>query len=177
MEEKKTVQVTVDGSSYAYPCGTLYRTIAADFQDRYSSDILLVNRSGKLCELHKPLDRDCSLRFLTARDIPGIQTYERSALFLLLKAFYDVAGKANAASLSVGYSLSRSLFLRADGITLDQALLDRVGARMRGPQGPAAQLPGQLPRERLLPGRLRGLLLRLHGAGHRLYPLLCPGAV
>ena len=44
---------------------------------------------GKLCELHKPLDRDCSLKMITAQDIPGIQTYERSAVFLMLKAFYE----------------------------------------------------------------------------------------
>ena len=132
MEEKKLAVVTVEGRTYSYPCGTTYRDIAAEFQDRYASDILLVNRSGKLCELHKPLDRDCTLKFLTARDIPGIQTYERSALFLLLKAFYDVAGRENVARLSVEYSLSRSLFIRArGGFALDRPLLDRVEARMR----------------------------------------------
>ena len=85
MDEKRMIRVTVDGTEYSYPHGTPYRTIAADFQDRYPCDILLVNRDGKLCELHKPLDRDCSLRMITAQDVPGIQTYERSALFLILR--------------------------------------------------------------------------------------------
>ncbi|MBD5099101.1 MAG: nucleoside kinase [Clostridiales bacterium] len=124
--------VTVDGVAYAYPHGTPYRAIAADFQSRFPYDILLVNRDGKLCELHKVLDRDCSLKMVTAQDVPGIQTYERSALFLLLKAFYDVAGQENMDGISVGYSLSRALFIRAKGgFTLDQALLDRVEERMR----------------------------------------------
>ena len=79
MEEKRMITVTVDGDAYTYPQGTSYRTIAADFQDRYPCDILLVNRDGRLCELHKSLDRDCTLQMLTARDKPGIQTYERSA--------------------------------------------------------------------------------------------------
>ena len=132
MEETKMIKVTVDGAEYAYPHGTPYRVIAADFQDRFSCDILLVNRDGKLCELHKVLDRDCSLKMVTARDIPGIQTYERSAVFLMLKAFYDVAGRENVERLSVEYSLSRSLFIQARGnFTLNQALLDRVEARMR----------------------------------------------
>ena len=140
MEEKRMITVTVDGAQYAYPKGTAYRTIAADFQSRYPNDILLVNRDGKLCELHKPADRDCSLKFLTARDVPGIQTYERSAVLLMLKAFYDVAGRENVEGLSVGYSLSRSLFIRARGeFTLDQPLLDRVEARMR--ELSAAALP------------------------------------
>ena len=62
MEEKRMMNVTVDGETRAYPYGTPYRAIAADFQDRFPFDILLVNRDGKLCELHKVLDRDCSLK-------------------------------------------------------------------------------------------------------------------
>lgn len=132
MEEKKMVKVTVGAEERAYPSGTPYRAVAADFQGRYPYDILLVNRDGKLCELHKPLDRDCSLKMVTAQDKPGIQTYERSAVLLMLKAFYDVAGRENVERVSVEYSLSSALFCLAKGsFTLDQALLDRVEARMR----------------------------------------------
>lgn len=132
MEEKRMMQVTVDGKAYTYPQGTPYRAIAADFQDRHPHDILLVNRGGKLCELYKTLDRDCSLKMVTAQDKPGIQTYERGAVFLMLKAFYDVAGQENVERISVEYSLSSALFILARGnFTLDQALLDRVEARMR----------------------------------------------
>lgn len=132
MEEKKMVKVTVGTEERAYPSGTPYRTVAADFQDRYPYDILLVNRDGKLCELHKPLDRDCSLKMVTAQDKPGIQTYERSAVFLMLKAFYDVAGRENVERVSVEYSLSSALFCLAQGsFTLDKDLLDRVEQRMR----------------------------------------------
>ena len=132
MEEKRMRNVTIDGAVYTYPHGTPYRTIAADFQDRYAYDILLVNRNGKLRELHKVLDRDCTLRMVTAQEKPGIQTYERSAVFLMLKAFRDVVGRENVERLSVEYSLSSALFILARGsFTLDQALLDRVEARMR----------------------------------------------
>ena len=140
MEEKRMITVTVDGERYSYPKGTPYRAVAADFQDRYPNDILLVNRDGKLCELYKQADRDCVLKFLTARDVPGIQTYERSAVFLMLKAFYDVVGRGNIEGVSVGYSLSRSLFIRARGaFALDQPLLDQVEGRMR--ELSAAALP------------------------------------
>lgn len=132
MEKNKMVTVVVDGESRTYPSGTPYRTVAADFQDRFPCDILLVNRDGKLCELHKRVDRDCSLKMVTARDKPGIQTYERSAVFLMLKAFYDVVGRGDVERISVEYSLSSALFVLAKGnFTLDQALLDRVEARMR----------------------------------------------
>ena len=132
MKETKMLKVMVDGTEYAYPQGVSYRTIAADFQQRFPYDILLVNRDGKLCELHKTLDRDCSLKMVTAQDIPGIQTYERSTVFLMLKAFYDVVGRENVDRIRVEYSLSRALFIRAQGqFVLDQALLERVEERMR----------------------------------------------
>ncbi len=132
MEEKRMIKVIVDGIEYTYAYGTPYREIAADFQDRYPCDILLVNRDGKLCELHKTLDRECALKMVTAQDKPGIQTYERSAVFLMLKAFYDVAGRENVERISVEYSLSSALFILASGnFILDKALLEKVEARMR----------------------------------------------
>ena len=132
MEHDRMIQVTVDGVRRAYPLGTPYRTVAADFQGSSPYDILLVSRDGRLCELHKGLDRNCSLRLITARDRPGMQTYERSAVFLMLKAFHDVVGRDNVERLSVEYSLSSALFILARGaFTLDQALLDRVEGRMR----------------------------------------------
>ena len=133
MEEKRLFKVTVDGTEHVYPQGTSYQAIASDFQAQYPCDILLVKRDGKLCELHKTLDRDCTLEMVTARDKPGIQTYERSAVFLLLKAFYDLVGQESVDRISVESSLSSALFLLTKGnLSLDQALLDRVEARIRG---------------------------------------------
>ena len=132
MENEKLLKVRIGGVERTYPKGTPYRVIAADVQADYPHDILLVNRDGKLCELHKTLDRDCTLRMVTAAEKPGIQTYERSAVFLMLKAFYDVAGRENVERITVEYSISNALFVRARGnFTLDQALLGRVEARMK----------------------------------------------
>ncbi len=131
MENAGMMKVTVEGVEYEYPFGTSYREIAADFQEFYAHDILLVNRDGKLCELHKTLDRDCSLKMVTAADKPGMQTYERSVVFLMLKAFYDVVGRENVSRLSVEYSISHALFIRAKGnFVLDQNLLNLVEKRM-----------------------------------------------
>ena len=132
MEKEKLLNVIVDGVECTYPIGTPYKKIAADFQGKYPYEILLVNRDGKLCELQKTLDRDCSLKMVTAEEKPGMQTYERSVAFLMLKAFHDVAGTENVERLSVEYSISHALFIRAKGnFTLDAAFLERVEARMR----------------------------------------------
>lgn len=129
----KTIQhaVSIDGKTTFYPRGTTYETIAREHQAAYDSDILLVRRDGKLRELHKTLIRDCTLEFLTAKDKPGYQTYERSAILLFLKAFYDVAGRENTRRVCVDHSVSHALFIRAEGdFTVDEALLKRVEARM-----------------------------------------------
>ena len=132
MENTRMMKVNVDGVEYIYPKGTLYQAIAADFQEGYAHDILLVNRNGKLCELHKALDRDCTLKMITAEEKPGMQTYERSVVFLMLKAFYDVVRKENVERVSVEYSISHALFIRAKGaFTLGQELLNQVEGRMR----------------------------------------------
>lgn len=124
--------VTVGNERRPYPAGTPFRNIAEDFQPQYASDILLMERNGKLCELCKTLDRDCTLKMLTIQDKPGMQTYERSAIFLLLKAFYDVLGHDRIDRISVEYSLSHALFLLPSGrFQLDQALLEQVECRMK----------------------------------------------
>ena len=132
MSEKKMYAVTVDGRTSRYPGGTTYGEIAADFQSDYPNDILLVRRSGKLQELHKPLNRDCDLAFLTARDKPGYQTYERSVILLFLKAFYDTVGRERIRRVVVEHTVSHALFIRTLGdFTLDGDLLARTEARMR----------------------------------------------
>lgn len=130
--EQTMLNVTVNGSTRQYPAGTPFRVIAADHQAEIPHDILLVNRDGKLRELHKVLDRNCALSFITAADKPGRQTYERSAILLMLKAFYDTVGRENTERITVEFSLSNALFCRAKGqFTPDKALLERVEARMR----------------------------------------------
>ena len=132
MEQKTYVNVTVDGSAHRYPCGTPYKTIAEDFQSRYPHKILLVEQDGNLRELCKYLERDCSLKMVTAADKPGMQTYERSAVLLMIKAFYDIVGRDRVERITVEYSISHALFVRAAGqFTLDRELLERVEARMR----------------------------------------------
>ena len=132
MEQTTDLHVRIDGVDRSYPRGTRYQTIAEDVQAQYPHRILLVNREGRLCELSKSLDRDCTLKMVTTVDKPGMQTYERSAVLLMLKAFYDVVGRAQIDRVTVEYSISHALFVRAAGrFSLDQALLEQVEARMR----------------------------------------------
>ncbi|MCI8887009.1 MAG: nucleoside kinase [Hungatella sp.] len=93
---------------------------------------MLVSVDGKLRELHKTVERSCSLEFVTAAEKPGMQAYQRSAKLILLKAFYETVGKERIEKLSVDFSVGKGLFVNAKGdFTLTQELLDRVKRRMQ----------------------------------------------
>lgn len=125
------VQVTVEGERREYEIGTLLKDVAEEFQPRYENDILLAFVNGKLQELHKLVRSGTEIRFLTAKDKPGLQTYHRSVTLLLLKAFYDVVGAEKIRKISVDFSIGGGLFLEAAGdFVLDQGLLEKVKARM-----------------------------------------------
>ncbi len=55
------------------------------------------------------------MEFLTAADKPGIQTYRRSVLLILLKAFYEVVGAEHIRKVSVEYAIANGLFIESDG--------------------------------------------------------------
>ena len=124
-------RVTIGSLEREYDYGTPYARIAADFQNETENDILLVSVNGRLQELHKQLKADCSLRFITCAEKEGFLTYQRSAVFLMLKAFFDVAGKENVKKLVVCFSVENGLYIEPEGeLELTEELLAKVKAEM-----------------------------------------------
>lgn len=114
-----------------YEEGTSFFEIAGEHQSEYDSDIVLVLKNGKLCELFKKVTSDCEIQLLTTKTAPGIEAYKRSATLIMLKAFYDVAGKKNVEKICVQYSLSKGYYCTVKGnVTLNKDLLGRVKAKM-----------------------------------------------
>lgn len=123
--------VTIRGERKEYATGTSYLQIAQEYQPLYENDIMLVSVNGKLRELHKTLDRECTLEFITTAEKPGMQAYQRSAKLIMLKAFYEIVGKDQIEKLSVDFSLGKGLFVDVKGnFQLTQELLDRVKRKM-----------------------------------------------
>ena len=123
--------VTINGKREEYEEGTLYLDIAKDHQSEYEDDIVLVFVNRKLAELHKKVIGDCTMEFVTTRDKPGMQTYHRSAILLMLKSFYEVAGAEHVEKISIDFSLGKGLYVLPKGdFVLDQELLDRVKTQM-----------------------------------------------
>ena len=123
--------VTIDGVAKEYPIGTTYQEIAKEYQPQYENEILLVSINGKLRELHKSVQFDCNIHFFTGNDQPGIQTYHRSAIFLMMKAFYDVVGAEHIEKVTVDFSLGKGYYIEPHGeIELTEELIKRVKTRM-----------------------------------------------
>ena len=130
--EQTMIKVTINGETREYPKMTPYSEIIRDYEDKTEYPVILVTENGKLRELHKKLRHDCTLGFITAKDSAGRKTYRRSAIFILLKAIFDVAGKENVDHVVIHYSIGNALYFTMKGsATLDQELLDRVKVRMR----------------------------------------------
>ena len=70
--------------------------------------------------------------FFTAADKPGIQTYHRSMIFLLVKAIYKVAGREDLDKVLVDFSVSKGVYVDIRGrVTVDAAFTGKVEAKMR----------------------------------------------
>lgn len=124
--------VTVNGERRMYPAGTTFSEISKDFQQGLENDILLVRADGKLKELHKELHKDAVLEFITAGDKVGIKTYERSAIFLMLRAFYDVIPREKIKKIQMDFALGNGIYGELEGdVELDEKLVGRVKERMQ----------------------------------------------
>ena len=126
------VRIVINGEKKEYPFGTTWQTIAQEYQPEWEDDILLVQADGKLQELHKKAAECSELRFITARDGAGRLTYRRSLTFLMLKAFYDVAGVRHIKKLTVDFSLGNGLFVNPSlDFSLTQEILNQVKEKMQ----------------------------------------------
>lgn len=129
--EKDVYQVKVGSEILEYPRGTTYRVIAEDVQKNYRYPIVLVTVNGRLRELHKRLDRDCTLNFVTLAEDIGHKTYQRSLTLLLLKAVYHVGGHDRIEKVVVHYSMGSGYYITIRGeVRPDQEFLDRVKSFM-----------------------------------------------
>lgn len=125
------IQLKIDTQTKEYSEDVTWQVVAEEYQKEYADEILLVQVNGKLQELQEKI-REGEVRFITARQKPGISAYKRSATLLMLKAFYAVAGPENVEKVIVDFSIGKGFFVEARGnFTLNQELLEQVKAKMQ----------------------------------------------
>ncbi len=127
------ITVKADGVSRQFPEGVRYKEIAEAYQSLERYPILLVSSGNKLRELGKQLTHDAELTFITMADKIGRDTYARSLVLMMLKAFQNVIGAEEEVHIWVHFTVSQGLFcsMKSERTKLDEQLLNRVCLEMK----------------------------------------------
>lgn len=126
----RDIEVIVEGEHIECKEGTDLLELAQRYQRKYQDDIVLAMVNHKLSELWKPAQDGDKITFLTTGTVSGNETYRRSMVMVMLKAFYDVYGhKIN--NINVMYSLSKGYYCEVDGdLQVTRDALYQVKTRM-----------------------------------------------
>ena len=125
------IKVTIGQDTYQYEDGTTLYEIAREHQSEYKHQIILAKCNGTLSELSKVLVESCNIAFVTTASFAGNECYRRSTTFLMLKAFYAVAGRNNIEKISVHCSVSKGYYCQVFGnVEVDDKLLKNVRNEM-----------------------------------------------
>lgn len=134
-----TVNITVINGEQTlkkqYLPGIKWAQIAEELRPQYDADILLVydRTKNRLLELGKEVYEDAEVSFLTYRDPAGQMTYARTALFILLKAVYNVLPREQLEKVSVEFTIGGNFYVVPKGgfFLLTDELLFAVKERMQ----------------------------------------------
>lgn len=139
--ENERVIVKIYGEEKTYHKDTTLYQIACDYikriqrqgQSELRGDIILAVVDNRLCELFRPVCRNCEVKFLTTADQAGAKTYRRGLVLLMLRAAYDVIGSSHIKKITVEHCINRSLYCEYysnDGTQLTEETLKAIEDRM-----------------------------------------------
>ena len=122
------IKINILDNSYEYDKGISLADIAKDFKDEYEYSILAGFVDNEFCELNYCLNRDCSIRFVTASDSVGNTIYKKGLLFVLLYAFKLIYGSSS--TLKACHSLGKGIRMRSDN-ALNEDDLNNIKSKMK----------------------------------------------
>ena len=125
------VRVIIDNQEYSFEFGTPFRDIARKFEPYHGMDILLVKADDKICELHKCLNHERKLEFLTLADVTGQLTYERSAIFIMLKAIHDEFPEVSLSDIRVDFKIKHGIFIQTKNLPPSEGICSKIRNRMK----------------------------------------------
>lgn len=125
------LKITINGEEKLYEKGTTYEAIANEYQEAYQNQIALVTVNGKIRELRKKADRDCTLTFLTLKDDAGHKSYIRTATIILMKAITEVVGADKVEKVKMEYAIGNGYYCSKKGdFEITEELLQKVKDKM-----------------------------------------------
>ena len=130
--KKESYLVTVDGKTREYPAGITFGEIARVYQKNYPHQIALAVRNGKIRELFKKVDKDCTIEFLTVSDDTGNKTYNRTATIILMKAITEVVGADKIDRIKMEFAIGNGYYCSKSGdFEVTDELVEQVKAKMQ----------------------------------------------
>lgn len=108
--------------------GTTLLALARKYQRFFNSTIVLAKVNGKLRELNKKVNRDCSISFVTAAERDGDRAYRRSVTLLLEKAVQELYD--SYARLHVMHSLGNGMYCEIQGVCVTDADILSIKQKM-----------------------------------------------
>ncbi|MBQ9766878.1 MAG: nucleoside kinase [Lachnospiraceae bacterium] len=109
------VKVTMKDGVHSVVRGTKLSELAKQVEKNYTHDIILAMRDGSLCELHKTIDKDCEVEFLTIADKDGNRTYIRGMFFMMIRAIYTVFGKDKVSKVRIEHAIGNGYYGEIEG--------------------------------------------------------------
>lgn len=93
--------------------------------------IALVAANGKIRELFKKVNRDCTLTVFTLKDDIGYKTYVRTATMLFFKAVFDLFGAESTQNCRLEFAVSNGSFVNpGNSIEATPENAEKINARM-----------------------------------------------
>ena len=129
---EQVYKVTIGEEIKEYSYGTTYADIAVEYQKDYKEQIALAVRNGKIRELFKKLDKDCTLEFLTLSDDAGHKTYNRTATLIMMKAITEVVGADKIEKIKMEFAIGNGYYCSKKGdFTVTKELVEQVKVKMQ----------------------------------------------
>lgn len=126
------VTVTIDGGSKEVERGTTYEAVVKEYQPAYDNMIAAVAANGRIRELFKKINRDCTITFFTWKDNVGHKTYVRTATMLFFKAVFDVFGAVSARECRLEFAIGHGYYIDpGDKIAANAENVEKIKKRMQ----------------------------------------------
>lgn len=127
------MKIVVEGKTYEVEEGITLEEIAKQYGTCEKGQIVLAYRDGHLCELYKSVDDQAEIQFVTTAEKIGLDTYKRSMILMMMKAFREVLKeKGTTGRIRVLFSLSKGFYCELDSEKekISNALLKEVKEKM-----------------------------------------------
>ncbi len=108
--QKEYITASVNGEKKKIIKGITLEVLKKDYEDNAKTKIVAGVINNEIRELTYSVTEDCSISFIDLTSEDGVRIYQRSLIFLLVKAFHDLFPEDE---IEVCHSVSRGLFFES----------------------------------------------------------------